>query len=344
MRLSADSLARHLAEGLAPAYLLCGDELLLQLEAQDAIRAAARAAGILEREVLEVDKGFDWQQLLDAASALSLFGDKRLIELRLAEAGPGVAGGKALTEFVKLAPSDLVLLISGPKLDKRSEEAAWFKALEAYGAYLPCPTVAPERFSGWLKQRLHAAGLAAEPEALDILTERAAGNLLAAAQEINKLALLFPAQTLSAEQMNEAVADNARYDVYQFVDGVLSGDAAHAGRMLSVLQAEGIEPAIVIWALSRECRTLALIAEDAQISGDPGQALRKHRVWSSREAVVRTALKRYPMLGWQRLTARCLHLDKLLKGQAQGTLWDEIRTQALLMAGAKLKLPQTLES
>lgn len=339
MRIVPDALSRHLAQQLAPAYLVCGDEPLLQIEAVDAIRAKARREGILERDILDVDKSFDWQRLLDAGTALSLFGDRRLIELRLADAGPGAAGGKVLQEFVKLAPADLVLLVTGPKLDRRSEEAAWFKALEGYGVYVPVPTIAPERFSAWLAERLKAAGLSAEPEALAILAERAAGNLLAAAQEIDKLALLFPGARLDSAAISDAVADSARYDIYQLIDTALAGDQARVVRMLSVLEAEGVEAAIAVWALARECRTLALIAEDVKGHGDLGRALRDHRIWSSREALVRTALKRYPALAWERLTARCLHLDKLVKGQAQGNLWDEIRTLALLMAGAKLRLP-----
>lgn len=339
MRISPEALTRQLAQGLAASYLVCGDEPLLVLEALDAIRARARALGIAEREILEVDKGFDWQRLLDAGAALSLFGDRKVLELRLAEAGPGAAGGKILQEFVRLAPADIVLLITGPKLDRRSEDSAWFKAVEGYGAYIAVPTVAPDRFGTWLEQRLKSAGLAAEPEALAILVDRAAGNLLAAAQEIDKLALLHPGARLTPDQMAEAVSDSARYDVYQCLDTILAGDIAKTLRILGVLEAEGLEPAVVIWALARECRSLAQMAEAARAGGNPGQILRDFKVWSSREHLVRTALKRYPATGWQRLTARCLHLDKLLKGQAQGLLWDEIRSLALLMAGAKLRLP-----
>lgn len=342
MRLSLDALDRHLTGPLLPAYLVAGDEPLLILESVDAIRAAVRASGILEREVLDVDKNFDWQRLVDAGAALSLFGDRRLLELRLAEAGPGAQGGKALQAFVAAAPGDIVLLVTSPKLDRRSEDAAWFKALESYGAYLPIPGIGPERFAGWLSQRLAAAGLSADQEALAILEERSAGNLLAAAQEIDKLALLHPGARLTAEVMADAVADSARYDVYQFIDTVLAGDAAKTLRMLSVLEAEGIEGAVVVWALARECRSLAAMAEELRQGGNPAQILRNHRVWSSREGLVRAALKRYPVNAWQRLTARCLHLDKLVKGQADGELWDEIRAQALLMAGAKLRLPAEL--
>ncbi|MBI2379621.1 MAG: DNA polymerase III subunit delta [Gammaproteobacteria bacterium] len=339
MRLSPDTLPRHLTGTLAPAYLVCGDEHLLVMEALDAIRAAARGAGILEREVLEVDKGFDWQRLVDAAAALSLFGDRRLIELRLAEAGPGAAGGKALQAFVDLAPPDILLLVTGPKLDRRSEDSAWFKAVEAYGAYVAVPNVGPERFPAWLESRLAAVGLGAEAEALELLAERSAGNCLAAAQEIAKLALLHPGERLSTAQVAEAVADSARYDVYQFIDTVLAGDQVKTLRMLSVLEAEGVEPAVMIWALSRECRTLAQLAEAQRQGGNPSQLFREFKIWSSRENIVRTALRRYPVSAWQRLDARCLHLDKLMKGQASGMLWDEIRAQALLMAGAKLRLP-----
>lgn len=324
MRLRPEQLGAHLEKGLAPIYLVSGDETLLVQEACDAIRAAARAAGCSEREVLDVDNRFDWSQLLSAGAEMSLFADRKLIELKLPSGKPGTEGSKALTAYLDGPPSDNVLLIVAGKIDRQSTNSKWFKVIDGAGAILQLWPVEAQQLPRWLQQRLQAAGMSIDHDALDMLCDRVEGNLLAAVQEVEKLKLLCPDGNISAEAVAESVADNARYNLFGLVDQALSGDAAGALKMLQGLRAEGTEPPVVLWALAREIRLLYQCRTDMQRGASPQQAMRSQRVWEKRMPLVGAGLKRHSLEQLAELLHRANLADQSVKGLADGRPWDHL--------------------
>jgi DNA polymerase-3 subunit delta len=336
MRLRADDLEGHLKRGLLPIYLVSGDEPLQLNEATDALRAAARAQGYTEREVLQVETGFDWGALAAAGSNLSLFAERKLIELRLPSGKPGDAGAKALTAYATAPSPDNLLLISCGKLEKQQQSSKWFKALEAAGAVLQVWPVEPRALPGWIRQRLLSRGMQPTPEAAQLLAERVEGNMLAAAQEVEKLVLLHGTGALDGETVRTAVADSARYDVFELADAALGGDAARCARIVEGLRGEGEEPVLILWALVREVRTLALVAAE-QAAGTPlDTLLQQQRVWDKRKPLYQAALKRHNLRRWRALLRRAARLDRVCKGAEPGNPWDELLQFSLLMAGVRI--------
>lgn len=324
MRLRAEQLASQLDKGLAPVYLVSGDETLLVQEACDAIRAAARTAGCSEREVLDVDNRFDWSQLLSAGAEMSLFADRKLIELKIPSAKPGTEGSKALTAYLEGPPNDNVLLIVAGKIDRQSTNSKWFKAIDGAGVVLQLWPVDAQQLPRWLQQRLQSAGLSIEPDALEMLCDRVEGNLLAAVQEVEKLKLLCPEGIITAEAVAESVADNARYNLFGLVDQALSGDAAGALKMLQGLRAEGTEPPVVLWALAREIRLLYQCRAAMQRGTSAQQAMRSQRVWDKRMPLVGAGLKRHSLEHLAELLHRANLADQSVKGLADGRPWDHL--------------------
>lgn len=336
MRLRSDQLAAHLAKPLLPIYLVSGDEPLQLNEATDALRAAARAQGYSEREVLQVEAGFDWGALAAAGSNLSLFAERRLIELRMPSGKPGDAGSKALCAYAAAATPDNLLLISCGKLDKQQQKSKWFTALESAGAVIQIWPVEPSALPGWIRQRLQGRGLQPTAEAAQLLAERVEGNLLAAAQEVEKLALLYGGGGLDAEQVRSAVADSARYDVFELADTALAGDGARCARVLEGLRGEGDDPVLILWALVREVRALAQVAA-GQAAGTPLETLfQQHKVWDKRKPLYQAALKRHNLRRWRALLRRAARLDRICKGAEPGNPWDELLQFSLLMAGVRI--------
>ncbi len=324
MRLRPEQLGAHLEKGLAPVYLVSGDETLLVQEACDAIRAAARDAGCSEREVLDVDNRFDWSQLLSAGAEMSLFADRKLIELKLPSGKPGTEGSKALTAYLDGPPSDNVLLIVAGKIDRQSTNSKWFKAIDGAGAILQLWPVDAQQLPRWLQQRLQSAGLSIDADALDMLCDRVEGNLLAAVQEVEKLKLLCTDGRITPEAVVESVADNARYNLFGLVDQALAGDAAGALKMLQGLRAEGTEPPVVLWALAREIRLLYQCRSDMQRGVSPQQAMRSQRVWDKRMPLVGAGLKRHSLADLAELLHRANLADQSVKGLADGRPWDHL--------------------
>ena len=334
MKLYPDKLNAHLKSNLLPIYFFSGDEPLQLGEAADAVRRAAREQGYTEREVMHAERGFDWNELLAASNAMSLFAEKRVIDLRLPTGKPGKDGGAALVEYAERPPEDTVLLISSGKVDKRSQSAKWYKALDKVGATLQVWPVDANEMPKWLDQRLRSRGLQPERDAARLIAERVEGNLLAAAQEVDKLVLLNGEGTLSAEQVEAAVADSARFDVFGLVDAVLIGNVSRLTRMLDGLRGEGVEPILVLWALAREIRSLADMA--AQIETGKGIDGVLSRVWGNRKGPVKAGLQRHNRVRWQQMLRRAARLDRVIKGAAVGNAWDELLQLSLMMAGMKL--------
>ena len=336
MRLRPEQISTHLEQGLAPVYLVSGEEPFQLEQATNAIRDHARQRGYTDRQVMHVERGFDWQQLTSSANALSLFADKRVLELRLPSGKPGDAGSKALQQYCERPPEDTVLVIVAGKLEKAQQNSKWFKALEQNGVVVQVWPIEADKLPSWIRQRMQQREMQPTPEALAMLADRVEGNLLAADQELEKLRLLTGGGTVTAEQVAAAVSDSARYDVFSLVDTALLGDRGRAVRMLYGLQGEGVEPVLVLWALGREIRTLAGMSFALQAGQPLGQVLGQYRVWDKRKRPVQAALQRYPLKRWQALVWQVGEIERVIKGQAAGKPWDELLQLTLKVAGAQL--------
>lgn len=336
MQLRAEALAQQLQGRLAPLYVISSDEHLLALEAADQIRRAARAAGYTEREVLTVERSFKWGALLAANQSQSLFGDKKLIELRIPSGKPGKDGAQAIQEYIQQLSDDNLCLISLPKLDWATQKAAWVSSLQQAAVYLDIPNVERAQLPNWIAQRLAQQQQSTERAALDFIAERVEGNLLAAHQEIQKLALLYPAGKLNLQQVTDAVLNVARYDVFKLNEAMLAGDVARLVRMLKGLEGEGEALPLVLWAMSEEIRTL-LKLKAGQAEGRPLAALLKeYRIWGGREKWMDGALRRLSLAQLQQALQTAAHIDKLVKGlrapQFAGDAWDALLQLGLSIA------------
>ena len=336
MRLRPEQIQAHLGNGLAPVYLVSGEEPFQLEQVSSAIRHKAQELGYTDREVMHVERGFDWQQLSASADALSLFADKRLLELRIPSGKPGDAGSKALQRYCDHPPADTILLIVAGKLEKAQQNTKWFKALEQNGVVVQVWPVEADKLPQWIKQRMQLRDMQPTPEALAMLAERVEGNLLAADQELEKLRLLSGGGTVDAEQVVAAVSDSARFDVFSLVDTALLGDAARAVRILYGLQAEGVEPVLVLWALGREIRSLSGMSRALQQGQAMSQVLTQYRVWDKRKRAVQAALQRYPLKRWQGLLWQVGEIERVIKGQVTGKPWDELLQLTLKVAGLPL--------
>ena len=335
MAIRPEQLSAELERGLSPLYVLHGDEPLLVLEAADAIRAAARAHGITEREVLVVTQGFKWNALEMAAGNLSLFGDAKLVDLRIPTGKPGREGGDALQRYAKsLDPGGgLITVLTLPQLDWATRKASWFVAIAKAGVEVECNAPALAQLPQWLAGRLARQQQRAPREALEFIAQHVEGNLLAAHQELQKLALLFDPGELSLAQVQDAVLNVARYDTEKLRSALLEGDPARITRMIEGLKGEGAAPPLVLWAMATEIRTLALL----KAGQDAGQSLamlfKKERVFDrTRQQLSEHALARLSASALRAALMHAARLDRIIKGVAGGDLWDEFLQLALRLA------------
>jgi DNA polymerase III subunit delta len=326
MKLTPDSLTTHLAERLLPAYLISGDEPLLTGEAADAVRARARAAGFSEREVHFIERAGDWDALRAAAASRSLFGARRVLEIRLGSGRPGAAGNATLAALLAMRDPDMLLLILAPRLERDAQGAEWVRAVETHGGWVQVWPVPPERLTSWLRARCHRLGLELSDAALELLAARTEGNLLAAHQELAGLALLARAGGVTADTVGASVADSARFDVFQLREAVLAGEATRALRILAGLRAEGTEATLVLWALTRALRD----AWGARAGGGGGPP-----AWSRHGAALAQAARRASRLPFTALTQRAGRADRMIKGRASGDPWDELALLAAALAGVE---------
>ena len=332
MRLRPEQLSAHLQQGLLPLYLVSGEETLLVQEACDAIRRKAREAGCSEREVLEVDRRFNWDTLSASAAEMSLFADRKLIELRLPSGKPGTDGSKALLAYLDGPPTDNMLLIVAGKIDKASTNTKWFKALDRAGGIIQVWPVDARELPRWLRRRVEAAGLSIDEDALQMLCDRVEGNLLAAVQEVEKLRLLCRDDHIGLEAVAGSVADNARYNLFALVDQALLGDAAGALKMLQGLRGEGTEAAVILWALAREIRLLYQCRSEIDRGNPQQQVLRSQRVWDKRMPIVGAALARHDLDSLGQLIQRANLVDQSIKGLTGGKPWDHLGRLTLELA------------
>ncbi len=322
MKVQANQLSSHLKSTLAPCYLVSGDEHLLVDEALDALRGCARDAGFLSRELQVATSGFDWNQLLESGASLSLFAERRVIELRLPTGKPGRNGSQAIVDLLDKLDDDLMLIVVTPKLDRSAQNSKWVKSLDAKGVHVPVWPVEARDLPGWIAARCRKAGLDADTDAVRLIAGRVEGNLLAASQEIEKLRLILGEGKVTSEQVAGAVADSSRFDVFKLSDAALSGNARRAARILYGLQAEGTPIVIVLWSLAKEIRTLSSLAFAARRREDMGSAMRKNGVWQQRQALVRSALSRHTTASLSDLLVEVSIADATAKGQRRGDAWQ----------------------
>ena len=340
MQLKHEDLAGHLRREVKALYVVHGDEPLLALEAGDAIRAAARAAGATEREVLVAEPNFRWDALLSANANASLFGDRKIVDLRIPLGKPGVEGGKALEAYAAHPNPDNVTLVTLPRLDRATQTSAWFSALAAAGTTVAVHPIEREALPGWIAARLQRQRQRATRETLTFLAESCEGNLLAARQEIEKLALLLPEGDLDHEAVESAVADVARFDIFQLSEAWLAGDALRAIRILRSLEAEGEASTLAIWQLSEDIHALAAVVTQVRGGTPVSAAVRGARVWGRRQSALERAATRVSPTLIAPLLNAAARLDALSKGIGRGNVWDELASTALVMAGTPaLPLP-----
>lgn len=314
---------------LKPAYLIAGAEHLLVIEAADALRARARELGFAEREVLDVESGFDWNRLADAGRELSLFSNRKLIDLRLPTGKPGREGSAAISEFCAAPPPDTVLMITANDWS-RAHEGAWVKAVENAGTFVPVWPLKREELPDWIGARMASRRLAATPDAIAWLAERVEGNLLAAAQEIDKLALLADGRQLDVAALEASVADDARYDAFRLTDAAIGGDGGRALRIVAGLRAEGEELIPLLgWVLNQ----LRVLQRLSAAGSNVAAAFRSERIWPAREGLYRRALKAADAAHWERCLAQAGRIDAMAKGRPPGDAWREL--ERLIAAIAK---------
>jgi len=337
MQVRAEQIEEHLRHALAPVYLVSGDEPLQVMETADAVRKVAAARGFSERDVLNVDAQFDWGVLFDAAGALSLFSDKKLLDVRMPTCKAGVSGTKALQHYLDHIPADKILLIQAGKLDKTCKSSAWVKKIEQVGVLVQVWDLSPAQTLAWVARRMRTAGLQPSDDAVRYLTERVEGNLLAAVQEIGKLSLLFGQKPINAAQIMSVVADNSRFTVFDLADAMLAADGRRIRHVVQILQEEETAAPLLVWALSDLLRQLYQGCENVRNNASNTALLM--RMPKPRQALFQTALRRMMVADWNSLFVQAARIDQHSKGAGQGAsrypqrLWDEMLELALRLGG-----------
>ncbi len=323
MNARPDQLQAIVTKNVFPVYMVSGDEPLQQMESLDFIRTYLKEKGYSEREVLDVDAQFDWQQLMDEAANMSLFATRRIVELRLPSAKPGRQGSQILKEYLSQPPEDTVLIINAGKIDGNAKKSAWYKAVEQSGLVVQCWPVPVEKLSGWLRQRFNRRDMEAEQDVFAYISQHVEGNLLAADQEIEKLLLLLGPGKISFADVVEAVTSQSRYSVFELVDTSLAGNSSRVVKIISGLKSEGIAPVVVNWAIAKDVRLLSNVAADVS-SAD--YILKRSGVWQSRLALFKSCLSRHPQRAFQMMLKRCAYIDAASKGMIDANVWDEIES------------------
>lgn len=345
MRIAIEELANGLSrlckeggQNLPKIILINGNEPLLIEEGLDQIREILKPIGFAERVKLQLEAGFDWGAVTGAGQVMSLFSERRLIELRIPKS-LGAPGSKALVEYCGNPPDDDLLVVIMPALDKRQRQAKWAKVVEQSGWMVDCHDISAQQFPRWIKQRLQSRALRVENGVVDLLAEQLEGNVLAAAQEIDKLQVLAETGAVSLKLVSDSLADQAKFDVYALTDVCLAGDFSRSLRIKQRLQSEGIEPVIVVWALVREIRALATISSAIAAGQNRSQVFKQNRVWSKREPLVNAALSRAGTEYWYKLLEQAAHLDQTVKGQRfseVGSVWHQIEILCAAVCGVEV--------
>jgi DNA polymerase-3 subunit delta len=336
MRIKPEQLTATLQKGLLPIYFISGDEPLQLGEIADAIRKTAKQAGFENREILSVETGFEWSQLAFAADSMSIFAEKKIIDLRLPSGMPGTEGAKALSNYCDRLPEDTLLLITAGKVAGSSLKSKWLEALDKKGLIIQVWPLEGQDLLRWLEQRLHQRGLSTDTESLRILASRIEGNLLAAAQEIEKLYVLYGTGKLSSQQIFDVVADSSRYDVFKLMDCVLAANVSRILKVLSGLRSEGIAPPIVLWALTRDARLLIKIKLALSQGQNKELVFKNNQIWDKRKQLVSNALNRLSDHDLNEVLVLSAKADRQIKGQERGDVWEILLATCLKLASIQV--------
>jgi len=345
VRLRFNQLPAQLARGLAPLYLVCGDEPYQLGEAAGLVRERARSEGFDEREVLDADGNFDWAALAGVADALSLFSTRKLIDLRILTPKLGKEGGEAIRAYCARPCPDNLLLMVAPALDRKELDTQWAKSLDAAGAIVQVWPLKGRELVQWLGERLNAVGLRPGRGVAELLAERSEGNLLAAVQEVEKLRLLREPGPLALDDLLGNLADSARFDLFALTDAALAGDRARTQRILQVLRAEGTASTLILWALARDIRMLAQAAAARARRAPVAPVLASHKVPRMREQAIERALQRLAPRLLQDLLRHCAQADLAIKGLDTGDPWHQLTiiADALAAGGFRIAVPAGLD-
>lgn len=337
MRLRADQLAGNLNDrGLVPVYCISGDEPLQMQESTDLIRTAARDNGIEDREVLTVERGFDWNNLLAADASMSLFSSRKLIELRLGTQKPGREGGAALVEYASSPNTDNVLLITAAKIEKQAQQTKWYKGLDKAGIVVQVWPVKPADLPGWMVNRSRQFGKNIQQEAAGLIAQKVEGNLLAARQELEKLCLLVDEPEITVQHVMSAVNDSARYDIFGLIETVCLGKTEYALRMLRGLRSEGVEPISLFGALMWELRRICSMACAIESGTSKEKVFAEYRIWQQRKPAINKLLNRFDARRLAELLGNTHTIDRALKGAVRRDPWELLERFMLNLAGISL--------
>jgi DNA polymerase-3 subunit delta len=323
MQLKADQLAGSLQRGLAPVYLIGGQEPLLLQECRDQIREAAKAQGFLERELLQVERGFDWSELQQAA-APSLFATQKIIDLRLRTGKPGREGGRVLVEWADSPDPNMVLLVSCEQWDAGSRKSKWATSLEKAGQRIDIWPVKAHELPNWLEQRMQQHGMQPEPDAVALLADRLEGNLLAAKQEIDRLALLKGSGTITLDDVMKVVADSSRFDAFALGEHMLSGNLRDGLRVAAGLKRMDTPLPLLLGALLRELKTTEAFRLAIRGGEQEFMVFRRLNVWQNRQNQIRSAARRLDTRKLYKAFKILALIDRQTKGRAAGDPWQSI--------------------
>tara|TARA_B100000686_G_scaffold261768_1_gene274843 strand:- start:3289 stop:4299 length:1011 start_codon:yes stop_codon:yes gene_type:complete len=329
MHIQPENLSQNLKKKLLPFYTVYGEEQLLAIEAADLIRTAAHTNGYINREIFTIDAQFKRSDMILRSNNLSLFEEKKLIDIRVPSGKPGKEGSKAIEDYCYSPPSDTLTLVTLPKIDKQGRTTKWFKALEKIGPMISVSLIEISQLPTWINQRLKNQNQKTDPDTLQFFAEKVEGNILAADQEIKKLALLYPPGTLSFTQIKNAIMEVARYDVFKLSDAMITGEIARFILILKGLQGEGIATPFILTILVAQIRSLIIIRKGLDAGRPYVQIMKEAKIWGNRQKLMGNAAKR---IGLKILVQALLHaakIDKINKGVTKGNIWDEIEQLGL---------------
>ncbi len=343
MKIYPNRLSEHLRQGLKPVYVISGEEQLQVNECCDAIRACARSQGFAERAVYSVDIDTNHDEFLQSADNLSLFAEKKILEIRLPRGKTGKEWARVINRYLDSPPDDTLLIIFGTKLERAVQSSAWYKKADKLGGVITAWPKKHQEILNWIGKRLGQLHLRASRSAITLIARRIEGNMLAAEQEMQKLALLYPGVEIGDAEVISAVADSSRYSVFDLSNAALDGNAARTAKILYTLRAEGVSEVLILWSVSQEIKLVSGIAQ-AQLAGLASDAaINGAGVARNRIGLVKKALHRHTERDWLKMLAKAIRLDRIIKGRESGEFWDEILELTLFLAGRKLELPESAE-
>lgn len=340
MNVYPDNLAQALSRKLVPVYMISGDEPLQIMEAADQIRTACRGAGFTNSERYQVDnaRSFDWQSLAMSGNTMSLFGDRKIINLHIPTGKPGTEGAAALKRWCESPPEDTILIITAGKPEGRFQSSAWFKAIDKAGITMQVWPLSVQKTRQWICERLIANKVVAEDAAIDLLLGKVEGNLLAARQEIEKLAILYSGENVGPHEVLASVTDSSRYTVIDLMDAALSSDTPRAIKVLDGLKGSGVTPVLICWNLASEVRKIHAALSRIDSGEHASQAMMKSGIWKNRQALIGKVMRERSRAFWLRALSDCSYLDRLSKGMADGDLWTEIAALVIRLSGSRWPL------